>query len=97
MASDELKALDEIDVATMTVDKVCIERDRESGEIAWRFACQQMSPGDLMLWAMFYKMMVESGYRKRIEGLEKQVAELEGRVEALTRGREEGAILWSKE
>lgn len=80
MMEDELKTLNEIDVATMKVDKICIERDRGSGEIAWRFACQQMSPGDLMLWALFYKMMVESGYRARIEALEREVENLKALI-----------------
>ena len=75
-----MSALDQIEAfenEQSTEDRICIVRDHATGEIAWRFGTKQMSPIELMQWAMFYDMITNSGYRARIEALE-------AKVEALT-------------
>ena len=78
-----LDSLDAIDKDTSTEDRVCITRDHDSKEIAWRFGTSQMSPYEMIQWAVFYSMFTESGYRKRIEELEKKVEQLEKRLESV--------------
>ena len=68
--------LDRLDSENLSEDKICIVREHGNGEISWRFASTQMGPMELMQWTLFYSMMVQSGYRGRIEALEKEVAEL---------------------
>ena len=60
-------------------DKICIVRDHETGDISWRFANKKMGAIELMAWTSFYAMMTQSGYRARIEELEKRIAELEAK------------------
>jgi len=63
------------DQEQLAEEKICIVRDTVTGEIAWRFKTAG-DPHTLMLWTLFYSMMTDSGYRKRIETLERQVAQL---------------------
>lgn len=58
-----------------TEEKICIVRDVETGELAWRFSTQS-DPLGLMLRALFHSLMMDSGFRQRIETLEREVAKL---------------------
>lgn len=75
-----LDDLNAIDKEASDEDRVCIVRDHGSKEISWRFGSSQMSPYEMIQWAVFYAMFTDSGYRARIEELEKKVADLEQRL-----------------
>ena len=74
---DEFGALDAMDLATMKEDKVCIQRDHATGQMAWRFATPQADPIGLLVRAMVYDLILNSDLAKRVAQLEARVAELE--------------------
>lgn len=74
---DDLSVLNEIDLLTAKSDKVCIERDHETGQLSWRFATPQSDPLGMMVRCMIHQVLTDSGALARIEQLEKRVAELE--------------------
>lgn len=73
----ESAALDAVDLATMTQDKVCIERDHATGSMAWRFATPQADPIGLLVRAMVYDLILNSDVAKKVAELERRIAELE--------------------
>jgi hypothetical protein len=74
---DEFAALNAIDLATTKEDKVCIERNHETGQLSWRFATPQSDPLGMMVRVLVHQVLIDSGALTRIEQLEKRVAELE--------------------
>jgi hypothetical protein len=76
---DEFAALDAVDLATATEDKVCITRDHTTGSMAWRFATPQADPIGLMVRAMVYDLILNSDLAKKVAQLEARVAELEAK------------------
>ncbi len=80
ITEQELNALNAIDAETSKEDRICITRDHETGEIAWRFGTRGMSPFELIQWTLFNAMMNDSGYRARIEALEAKIAQLESKT-----------------
>ena len=82
ITEQEVNDFNAIDDEALKEDRICITRNHETKEISWRFGTQEMSPFELMQWTMFHAMMGYSGYRARIEALEKKVTELEKRLGA---------------
>jgi hypothetical protein len=74
---DEFSALDAIDLATMKEDKVCIQRDHATGQLAWRFASPQADPMGLMLRCMVYDLIINSDLARKVKELEARLAQLE--------------------
>ena len=70
---NEFAALDAVDLATMTQDKVCIERDHATGNMAWRFATPQADPIGLLVRAMVYDLILNSDLAKRVAQLEARI------------------------
>jgi len=75
--NEKTSVVDAVDLATLKEDKVCITRDHETGQLAWRFACPQADPLGMMMRALVHQVLHESGALERIEQLEKRMAELE--------------------
>jgi hypothetical protein len=75
--SEETSVLDAVDLATLKEDKVCIQRDHETGRMSWRFATPQSDPLGMMVRCMIHQVLADSGALARIEQLEKRVTELE--------------------
>lgn len=75
---DEFAALNAIDLATMTEDKVCIQRDHATGNMAWRFATPQADPMGLLLRCMVYDLIINSDLAKKVAQLEERIKALEG-------------------
>jgi hypothetical protein len=75
---DEFTALGAIDLATMTEDKVCIQRDHATGQMAWRFASPQADPMGLLLRCMVYDLIINSDLAKKVAQLEERIKTLEG-------------------
>jgi len=73
----EFAALDAVDLATMTQDKVCIEHDHKTGAMAWRFATPRADPIGLLVKAMVYELILNSDLAKKVAELERRIAELE--------------------
>jgi hypothetical protein len=73
----DTKSLDAIDLLTAKSDRVCIQRDHETGQMSWRFATPQSDPLGMMVRCMIHQVLTDSGALVRIEQLEKRVAELE--------------------
>jgi hypothetical protein len=65
--------LDTQDAITRGEDRVCIVRNHETGDISWRFASPQADPLGMLMRVFWHQMMVESGFRARIEALEKKL------------------------
>ena len=53
-------------------DRICIVRNHATGDLSWRFACPQADPVGMLFRALFHQMMAESGWRERIEKLERE-------------------------
>ena len=75
----EFAALDAVDLATLTEDKVCITRDHATGAMAWRFATPQADPIGLMIRAVVYDLILNSDLAKEVSQLKVRVAELEAK------------------
>lgn len=75
---DEFEALNAIDLATMTEDRVCIQRDHATGQMAWRFASPQADPMGLLLRCMVYDLILNSDLAKKVAQLEERIKTLEG-------------------
>jgi len=60
-------------------DRVCIVRSHETGDLSWRFATPQANPLAMLIEVAWHQMFLASGWRARIEELERRVAELEAR------------------
>jgi hypothetical protein len=73
----ESAALDSVDLATMTEDKVCITHDHATGQLAWRFATPQADPIGMLVRAMVYDLILNSDLAKKVAQLEARLAELE--------------------
>lgn len=74
---DELDALNAVDLATMTEDRVCITRDHVTGTLAWRFATPQADPIGMLVRALVYDLILNSDLAKKVAQIEARVAELE--------------------
>ena len=75
---DEFAALNAVDLATMKEDKVCIQRDHATGNMAWRFATPQADPMGMLLRCMVYDLIINSDLAKRVAQLEERLKALEG-------------------
>ena len=75
----DTKSLDAIDLLTAKSDRVCIQRDHETGVLSWRFATPHSDPLGMMMRALVHQILVDSGALVRIEQLEKRIAELEAK------------------
>ena len=73
----EFAALDAVDLATAKEDRVCIERDHATGNMAWRFATPQADPIGLLVRAMVYDLILNSDLAKKVAELERRIAKLE--------------------
>ncbi len=76
----EFAALDAVDLATMKEDRVCIQRDHATGQLAWRFASPQADPLGMMLRAMVYDLVLNSDLAQRVAELEREVANLKSQI-----------------
>jgi len=63
--------MDKIDAELgLNEDRVCITFDRDTGEFAYRFATERLSPVDMLMWALWEHFAQVSGVKQRLAALE---------------------------